>query len=301
MTQTIGFLGATTPSVWSDFVDAFDQRLLDLGWINGSNIKIDRRWAMGDEAKYAEHAAAFVRQGVNVIVTSGTPPALTVKQATAAIPIVFASAGDPVGSGLVASLAQPGGNVTGLSNQQTENAETRLKLLREAMPSLRHVAVLGNVNDDAKNVKLEMDAVRRAAHTLDLTVHPVHIRTKDEIIPGLQGVVGQVAALYVCTDPLVTTHLSRINTFATSQKLPTMYAFGEYVEAGGLMSYGANFPALFQRAADYVDKILSGTKPADMPVELAKEFDLVINLVTAQAIGLNIPTTLKNKATKLIQ
>jgi putative ABC transport system substrate-binding protein len=301
MTKTIGFLGATTLPVWSDFVAAFQQRLRELGWIDGSNVNIEFRWAEGDEANYAKYASEFVQLGVDVIVTSGTPPTLRAKQKTAAIPIVFASAGDPVHSGLVASLAQPGGNVTGLSNQQTENAEPRLKLLLEALPTLRHVAVLGNVNADAKNVKLEMDAVRQAAQTLGLTVHPVHIRTKDEIFPGLQGVAGQAAALYVCTDPLVTTYLSRINTFAISQKLATMYAFEEYVEAGGLMSYGANFPALFRRAGDYVDKILKGTQPTNIPVELPTKSDLIINLITAQAIGLNIPTTLKNKADKLIQ
>jgi len=301
MTKTIGFLGATTRLVWSDFVAAFEQRLSELGWINHSNIEIMDLWAEGDENSYAEIAAEFVQRGVDVIVTSGTPPALRAKEATATIPIVFASAGDPVGSGLVASLPRPGGNVTGLSNQQTEKAKPRLEFLLQALPSLRHVAVLANVNNDAKNVKLEMDAVRGAAHTLGLTVHPVHIRTKDDIIPGLQGVVAQVAALYVCTDPLVTTHLFRINTFATGRKLPTMYAFREYVEVGGLMSYGANFPDLFKRAGDYVDKILKGTPPANIPVELPQKFDLVINLITADVIGLNIPTTLKNKADELIQ
>jgi putative ABC transport system substrate-binding protein len=300
MTKTIGFLGATTLSVWSDFVAAFDQQLRHHGWIDGKNVKIEFRWAEGVEANYAKYASEFVQLGVDVIVTSGTPPTLEAKQATAAIPIVFASAGDPVGSGLVASLPRPGGNVTGLSNQQTEKAKPRLDFLLEALPSLRHVAVLGNVNNDAKNVKLEMDAVRQAAQTLRLTVHPVHVSKKDEIIPRLKG-LGQVDALYVCTDPLVTTHLSRINTFATGRKLPTMYAFREYVEAGGLMSYGANFPDLFKRAGDYVDKILNGTPPANIPVELPQKFDLVINLITADVIGLNIPTPLKNKADELIQ
>ena len=188
------------------------------------------------------------------------------------IPIVFAAAGDPVGTGLVGSLARPGHNVTGLSNQQTDLAGNQLQLLGEVVPGLRRVAVMGNV--DTPNVPLEMDEVRAAAAKLGLEVSAVAIRKMEDIVPGIEALKGRVDGLYVCTDPLITAHRIRINTFALSEKLPTMYAFREYVQAGGLMSYGPNFPDLFRRAGDFVDKIL-GTKPGDIPVEQPVKLDLI--------------------------
>jgi ABC-type uncharacterized transport system substrate-binding protein len=295
----IGFLGATTPTVWNAFITAFLQRLRELGWVDSQNVVIEYRWAEGREDRYAAFAAEFIRLKVDVIVTSGTAPIMAVKNATSQIPIVFAAAGDPVGTGLVGSLARPGGNVTGLSNQQTDLAGNRLELLREVVPNLRRLAVMGNVN--TANVMLEMNEVEAMAPKLGLQVVPLRIRKTEEIIPGLEGLKGRVDALYVSTDPLLTTHRGRINSFAMEEKLPTIFAFREYVVAGGLMSYGPNFPDLFRRAGDYVDKILRGAKPADIPVEQPVKFDLIINLKTAKAIGLAVPESFLLRANEVIE
>ena len=296
---TIGFLGATTPAVWSAFVAAFVQRLRELGWVDGSNIAIEYRWAEGRGERYAEFAAEFIRRKVDVIVTAGTPAIIAVKKATSEIPIVFAAAGDPVGTGLVASLARPGGNLTGLSNQQTDLAGGRLALLREVVPGLRRVAVMGNVS--TPNVMLEMNEVLAAAAKLGIEVSKIEIKKTEDIVPGMEALNGRVDGLYVCTDPLITTHTARINTLAIAEKLPTMYAFREYVRAGGLMSYGPNFPDLFRRAAEFVDKILRGAKPADLPVEQPVKFDLIINTTTAKALGLTIPAALLTRANEVIE
>jgi putative tryptophan/tyrosine transport system substrate-binding protein len=295
----IGFLGATTPTVWSAFLQAFLGRLRELGWVDGRNMTIEYRWAEGRNERYLEHTAEFVRRPVDVIVTSGTGPVLTVMQATKDIPIVFAAAGDPVGTGIVASLARPGGNVTGLSNQQTDLAGNRLELLREVVPGLRRVAVMGNVN--VPNVTLEMNEVQNVAPRIGINVTRLEVHKTEDIIPGIQALAGKVEALYVCTDPLITTNAVRINTLAMSEKLPTMYAFREYVRNGGLMSYGPNFPDLFRRAGDYVDKILKGAKPADIPVEQPVKFDMIINLTTAKALGLTIPEAFLIRANEVIE
>jgi len=296
---TIGFLGATTPKVWSAWVAAFLQRLGELGWVDGRNVAIEYRWAEGREDRYAEFAREFIRLKVGVIVTSGTGPVMAVKKATSDIPIVFAAAGDPVGTGIVAGLARPGGNVTGLSNQQTDLAGNRLELLREVAPSLRRVAVMGNVK--TPNVTLEMNEVEVVAPKLGLEVITMKINKTEDIVPGIESLKGRVDGLYVCTDPLLTTHAARINSFAISEKLPTMYAFREYVLNGGLMSYGPNFPDLFRRAGDFVDKILRGMKPADIPVEQPVKFDLIINLKTAKALGLTIPESFLLRANEVIE
>ena len=296
---TIGFLGATTPSVWSAFVTAFLLRLRELGWIDGRDVAIEYRWAEGRGERYAEFAAEFVRLKVDVIVTAGTPAVIAAMKATSAIPIVFAAAGDPIGTGLVASLPRPGGNVTGLSNQQTDLAGRRLELLRDVVPGLRRVAVMGNVN--SPNVALEMTEVQAAASKIGIEVTKLEIRKAEDIVPAIEALDGRVGALYVCTDPLITTHTARINTLAVSKKLPTMNAFREYTRAGGLISYGPNFPDLFRRAGDYVDKILRGAKPADLPVEQPVKFDLIINLNTAKALGLTIPEAFLIRANEVIE
>jgi putative ABC transport system substrate-binding protein len=235
---------------------------------------------------------------VNVIVTSGTGPTLSVMQSTKDIPIVFAAAGDPVGTGIVASLARPGGNVTGLSNQQTDLAGNRLELLREVIPGLKRVAVMGNVN--VPNVTLEMNEVQNVAPRLGIEVRRLEVHKTEDIVPGIEALAGKVQALYVCTDPLIT-HTVRINTLALTEKLPTMYAFREYVRQGGMMSYGPNFPDLFRRAGDFVDKILKGAKPADIPVEQPVKFDLIVNLTTAKALGLAIPEVFLVRANEVIE
>jgi putative ABC transport system substrate-binding protein len=220
-------------------------------------------------------------------------------KATSTIPIVFAAAGDPVRTGLVASLARPGGNATGLSNQQTDLGGIRLELLREIVPGLKQVAVLGNV--DSPIITLEMNSVLAAAAKLGLEAFRLEVRKTEDIDAGIESLKGRADALYICSDPLVTTHRVRINTLAVSQKLPTMYAFREYVQSGGLISYGPNFQDLFRRSGDYVDKILRGAKPADIPVEQPVKFDLIVNNTTAKAVGLTIPETFLVRANEVIE
>jgi ABC-type uncharacterized transport system substrate-binding protein len=289
---TIGFLGTTTPMSQSQWTAAFVQRLHQLGWIEGRTVAIEYRWAEERSDRYAEIAAEFVRLKVDVIVTAGSAvPAA--KQVTSAIPIVFAVALEPVGAGLVASLARPGGNVTGLSLQRTDTATKRLEFLREVVPGFRRLAILGNVGNPA--VVLDMREVQAAARTLGLDVIKLEIRRGEDIAPAFETLKGRADALYVCIDPLVNTH--RIRT----ARLPTMHAPREYVEAGGLMSYGPNIPDLYWRAAGYVDKILRGAKPADIPVEQPTKFDLVINLTTAKALGLEMPPMLLARANEVIE
>jgi putative tryptophan/tyrosine transport system substrate-binding protein len=296
---TIGFLGQSTRSAASEWVAAFVQRLHELGWIENRTVAIDYRWAEGREERFAEVADEFVRLKVDVIVTSGTPAVLASKHATSVIPIIFATAGDPVGNNLVASLAQPGGNVTGLSVQTGDLAGKRLELLREVVPGLRRVAIMANVGNLA--TVLELGELQAAAGTLGLELVTLEIRHAQDIVPAFEALKGRSEALYVSTDGLINTNRIRINILAVGARLPTMYGSRDYVEAGGLMSYGPNFPDLFRRAAGYVDKILRGTKPGNIPVEQPTKFDLIINLTTAKALGLAIPESFLLRANELIE
>jgi putative ABC transport system substrate-binding protein len=294
----IGYLGQNTASTQSQWVAAFVQRLRDLNWIDGRSVAIEYRWAEGRRERYAEIAAEFVRLKVHVIVTGGTA-VVAAKEATSVIPIVFAGAGDPVGSGFVASLARPGGNVTGLSNQQTDLAGKRLELLREVVPSLRRLAVMGDAGNPG--AVAEMREAQTTAGALGFEVTSSEIRGAEDIVPAFDALKGRADALLVSASPLMTTNRVRITTLALGLRLPTMLGLREYVEAGGLMSYGANLPDLWRRAADFVDKILRGTKPADLPVEQPSKFDLVINLTTAKALGLAVPPTLLARADEVIE
>ena len=296
---TIGFLGQTTHSGGSEWVAAFVQRLHELGWNEGRTIAIEYRWAEGREERFAELAAELVRLKVDVIVTSDTPQVLAAKQATSVIPIVFATAGDPVGNNLVASLARPGGNVTGLSNLISETGGKRLEFLREVVPGLRRLAILANVSNPA--VVLDMGDVQAAARTLGLEVTTLEIRRAQDIVPAFEALNGRAEALYVSSDALVNANRIRINILAVGARLPTMHGSGDYVEAGGLMSYGVNFPDQFRRTADYVDKILRGAKPGDIPVEQPTKFDLIVNLTTAKALGLTIPESFLLRADEVIE
>jgi putative ABC transport system substrate-binding protein len=295
---TIGYLGAASSSIQSRWTAALLQRLRELGWIEGRTVAIEVRWADGRSDRYAEIAAEFVRLKVDVIVTSGGS-LVAAKQATSAIPIVFALASDPIGDGLVASLARPGGNVTGLSVQAPDLAGKRLELLREVVPGLRRLAILANAGYPAAVV--EMDEAQTTARRLGLEVATHAIRRAEDIAPAFEALKGHADALYVCTDPLVGTNRIRINTLALGARLPTIHNFRDAVEAGGLMSYGPNIPDLFRRAGDFVDKILRGTKPADIPVEQPTKFDLVVNLITAKALGLTIPETFLVRADEVIE
>jgi putative ABC transport system substrate-binding protein len=295
----IGYLGANTPSAESQRIAAFLQRLRELGWIEGRTITMEVRWAEGRNERFAEIAAEFVRLKVDVIVVAGIAAVVAAKQAASMIPIVFAVAGDPVGSGVVASLARPGGNVTGLSLQTTDLVGKRLELLREVLPGLRRIVVMADVSSPIG--ELEMREVQAAAGALGLEVVTSEVRRAEDITPAFDAFKGRANALYVVAGPLVTTNRIRINILALGARLPTMHGQRDNVEAGGLMSYGANFPDLYRRAADYVDKILHGMKPGELPVEQPTKFDLIVNVTTAKALGLSIPESFLVRADEVIE
>jgi putative tryptophan/tyrosine transport system substrate-binding protein len=296
---TVGVLGPGTPSSYGQWVATFVRRLHELGWIEGRTVTIEYRWAEGRTERAADIAAEFVQRRVDVIVTSGTGTVLAAKQATSVIPIVFAAAGDPVGTGIIAGLARPGGNITGLSGQTSDAAGKRLELLREVVAGLRRLAIIGNVGNPL--TVLEIGEVQAAARTLGLEVISLEVRRGEDIVPAFEALNGRAEALYVVLDPLTNTHRIRINTLALAARLPTMHGSREFVEAAGLMSYGTNFSDLWRRAGDYVDKILHGAKPGDLPVEQPTKFDLIINLTTAKALGLEIPPTLLVAADEVIE
>jgi putative ABC transport system substrate-binding protein len=277
----------------------FLQRLRELGWVEGRNVAIEYRWAEGRNERYAEIAAELVTLNVDVILTLGTAAVFAAKRATSVIPIVFTAAGDPVGTGLVASLARPGGNVTGLSTQQTDLATKRLELLREVVPGLRRLAIIANT--DSAGAVLDMRVVRTTAESLGLEAVPIEIKKAEDIAPAFNALAGRAEALYVVLDPLMNTNRTRINESALVAGLPTVHSVRDYVEAGGLLSFGPNRFATHRRAADIVDKILRGAKPADIPVEQPTKFELVINLITAKTLGLTIPEQLLATADELIQ
>jgi ABC-type uncharacterized transport system substrate-binding protein len=296
---TIGFIGSSTPSAMAPWVTAFVQRLRELGWIEGRTVAIEYRWAEGRNERYTEIANEFVRSKVNVIVTYGTPSSKAAKQATPVIPVIFAAAADPVGNGLVSSLARPGANITGLSLQQSDIVGKKLELLRELLPDLRHLAVMGNVGNPAS--LLEMGEVKTAATRLGIGIVSFDIRRAEDISPAFDASKGRAQALYVSTDPLIFTNVGRINTLALGAHLPTIYNGREYIQLGGLMSYGPSYPDLFRRAAEFVDKILRGVKPSNLPVEQPTKFEFVINLTTAKALGLTIPVALLARADETIE
>jgi putative ABC transport system substrate-binding protein len=296
---TIGFLDATSRSTQGQVASEFVRRLRELGWHEGRNLTVEVRWAEGRRERYAEIAAEFVRLKVDVIVTYALPAIFAVKQATSTIPIVFTAAGDPVENGLVESLSHPGGNVTGLSNATGELAGKRIEILREIVPTLHRLAVMGNVT--ASNAVIEMQKVAVAARTLGVEYIPLEIHRAADIETAIAGVTGRVDALYVALDPLVNTNRVRINTLALGAHLPTAEPFREFVEAAGLMSYGPNLPDLYRRAGDFVDKILKGAKPADIPIEQPTKFDLIVNLTTAKAIGVTFPPALLARADEVIE
>jgi putative ABC transport system substrate-binding protein len=296
---TIGFLGPNTLSIDNQRVSAFVHRLRELGWSEGSNVAIEYRWGEGRKERFAEIANEFVQLKVDIIVTSGTIPVVAAKHATSTIPIVFAAVGDPVGNGLVASLARPGGNVTGLSNQATDLVGKRLDLLREVVPGLRRLAIIAN--SDSPAAEVEKREAEMMARMVGLQVVISEIRGPEDIAPGFKAIEGRADAVYVCNDPLVTTNRARIAALASGMRLPAMYNVREFVEASGLMSYGPNFLDLYRRAAEFVDKILRGAKPGDIPVEQPTKFEMLINLKAAKALGLVIPPALLSRADEVIE
>jgi putative tryptophan/tyrosine transport system substrate-binding protein len=283
----IGFYSLGSAAAMNNWVAAFVQRLRELGWIEGRTVAIEYRWAEGRSERLAEIAAEFVRLKVDVIVTHSAAPVVAAKRATSVIPIVFAAAADPLGTGLVESLALPGRNVTGLSVQTTDLAAKRLELLREVVPSLRRVAILANAGNPA--AELEVREVQTAARTLGLEATTSEIRRAEEIGPAIEALKGHADALYIAGDTLLTASRLRISILALGARLPTVCGVPEFMDVGGLMAYGPNFPDLFRRTANYVDKILRGAKPGELPVEQPTKFELVINLTTARVLGIEVP------------
>jgi putative ABC transport system substrate-binding protein len=296
---TVGLLGPTTASVAGQWTAALVQRLRELGWIEGRTVAIEYRWAQARQDRVAEIASEFVSMKVDVIVTSGVSIITVLKQATSTIPIVFVAAADPVGYGLVASLARPGGNVTGLSNQSSDLTAKRIELLREATPRLSQMGVM--VNPSYPAAIPEMVEVQATARTLGIEVVTLEVQRPGDIEPVFDAMKNRVQALMVMRDRLTFDSHPLINTLALAARLPTMHGFRASVESGGLMSYGSNFRDQSRRAADYVDKILRGTKPADLAVQQPTKFELLINLKTAKALGLDMPPRLLMLADELIE
>jgi ABC-type uncharacterized transport system substrate-binding protein len=295
----IGYVAPTNPLIPSRSTGAFLQRLRELGWIEGQTITIESRWAAGRPERLDEIAAEFVRLKVDLIVTSSTNDSIVMKQVAPQIPMVFAVSGDPVGVGLVASLARPGGNVTGLSNQSTDSVGKRLQLLREIVPGLHRLAILANPS--SPQAMVEVSEVQAAARTLGVDVATSEMRQTADVNSAFELLKSRADALYIVSDPLANTNRILIGTLALGARLPMMCGFREFVAAGCLMSYGPNLPDLYRRAAEFADKILRGAKPADIPVEQPTKFELVINLKTAKALGITVPPVELARADEVIE
>jgi putative ABC transport system substrate-binding protein len=296
----IGLLSLFSPALGESMAESFRQALRELGYMEGQNILLESRWAEGHRERLAELAADLVRLEVAVIVTESTPATLAAKQATQMIPIVMAAVGDPVAVGLVASLARPGGNVTGLTFQAPELSGKRLELLKEAAPQTTLVAVLWNAANPSHMRNLE--GVKAAAQALGLQLHAVAVRTPTDFDRAFEAMAStRPSALITLADGMLWDNRTPIVAFAAKSRLPAIFPDREFAEAGGLMTYGQNLTANFRRAAAFVDRILKGAKPADLPVEQPMTFEFVINLQTAQTLGLTIPPTLLFQATELIR
>jgi putative tryptophan/tyrosine transport system substrate-binding protein len=295
---SIGFLGPTSTQAWlPSWTAALESRLGELGWIKDRTIAIEYRWAEGHSERLAEIAAEFTRLEVNVIVALGTQSALAARRATDVVPIVFVSVGDPMGTGLVESLAHPGGNATGLSNQSSDLAGKRLEVLTEGVFGLHRLGILINAENAAS--VLEMGEVQTAARNLGLTVVTSEVRSGKDIAPAVEALTGRVDALYIVPDPLFGAYRLEFKNYAA--RLPMMVGLPDPVEAGiALMSYAPNQRDLFRRAADFVDKILRGVRPGDISVEQPTKFELVVNLTVAKALGLKIPESFLVRADEVI-
>jgi putative ABC transport system substrate-binding protein len=297
-TRIVGFLGANTPSAAGHLTTAFVTRLRELGWVEGRNLTIEYRWAAGQTAKFQQFATELVAAGADVIVTSGDAAAKAARQATNKVPIVMAATANILATGLVKSLARPGGNVTGLTFSTVDTVGKRLELLKEAVPGLNRAAVLFNPDANPE----EVAATREVAPALGVVLDVFEFR----VLGDLDRIASypersRIGALFVVSDPLVFTNRIAINDFAIREKLPTVHRLKEYATDGGLISYGPDFVTFFRRAAEYVDKILKGAKTEDLPVEQPTFYQLVLNLKTAKAIGLTIPPTLLTRADEVIE
>jgi len=296
----VGFLGNATPALEANLVGPFREGLRDLGYVEGQNVVIEYRWAEGDYARLPALIAELIAQRVDVIVTAGTPASLAVKKATTSVPLVMVAVGDPVATGLVASLGRPGGNITGLTSISAEMDGKRLELLREVMPRISHIAVLWNAASPIQVIQER--ETRAAAQVLGMKSLSLGVRTREEIEDAFAAIVkDRPGALLVLADRLFLYHRARIMSFAAQHHLPGVYAYRELVEAGGLMSLGPSYAGMHRRAAYFVDKILKGAKAGDLPVERPATFELVVNLKAAKALGLTIPPSVLLRATEVIQ
>src|SRR5215467_9708811 len=296
----IGFLAAPSPSFFSTRMNAFREGLYDLGHVEGKNIAIEYRYAGGKLDRLPGLAAELVRLKVDVIVTSSAPGAVAAKKATGTIPVVFVTAGDPVHMGLVTSLARPGGNITGLTTHAPELSGKRLELLREVVPRITRVAVLWNPSNPSFSEMLKEMQASSKAHALQL--QSLEVRSLEDFEGAFESITKDHShAIIVVSDPFLNTHNRLILDLAVKHRLPAMYGGPEVVDAGGLMSYGPGFSDQYRRAATYVDKILKGTKPADLPVERPMKFELVINLKTAKQIDLTIRPNVLYRANRVIK
>lgn len=296
----VGFLASATASAAPHLLQAFRQGLRDLGWVEGRNIAIEYRWAEGRPERLIVLAADLVRLNVDVIVSPGTRGPLAAQHVTRAIPIVMMTARDPVASGLAASLARPGGNVTGLTVMAPELGGKQLRLLKEVVPGLVRVGVLWNSH--SLYPALVMKETQLAASAMGILVESLEVRVPEDFEKAFEAaLLGQVGALITVEDSLTVTHRRWIMDFAAQSRLPTIYGVREFVDAGGLMMYGADLRDLFRRSAAYVDRILKGARPADLAIEQPTMFELVINRKTAKALGLTIPPSLLLRADQVIE
>ena len=296
----IGFLGNTTAALEANLIEPFRQGLRDLGYEEGRNITIEYRWAEGKYERFPALIAELVALNLDVMVTAGTPAALAVKKAAISVPLVLAAIGDPVGAGVVPSLARPGGNITGLSATATDLEGKRLQLLGEVVPGLSHVAVMWNPLNVFQEISIKQ--LSAAGQTLKIKVQPVAVGVAEDLGTAFATLMkDKPQALIILADRIFLHNRARLMDFATHNRLPGVYAYRELVEAGGLMSFGPSYEDLHRRAATYVDKILKGAKPADLPLEQPTKFNLVVNLRAAEALGLTIPGSILARADEVIE
>jgi putative ABC transport system substrate-binding protein len=296
----IGLLSPFSPVDATPWHKAFQSGLRDLGWVEGRNISIEYRYAEGKSDRLPDLAADLVRLNVDIIVTTITPDALAAKNATKVIPIVMAAAGEPVASGLIESLARPGGNVTGLSQMTVELGGKRLELLKEIVPKLARVAVLWEPRIAIS--RLAWHEIQLPARQLGIELHSLEILSANDFDKAFEAAVRvRAGALAIMPSPMFTTNLKQIANQAAKSHLPSIYNVGDFAEAGGLVTYGPDRADLFRRAATYVDKILKGAKPADLPVEQPTKFEMAVNMKTAKALGIKFPQSILVQATKIIE
>ena len=295
----LAYVDPYSPSSTPAATSAFWARLQELGWVRGQNLIVETHWAEGRVDRLPALMAEVVADKVDVIVTRGTPATLAAKNATSTIPVVFASMGDPVGTGVAASLAQPGGNLTGLSSESSDLGGKWLELLQEAIPRLSTVAVVANPESAyVRNIRKHLES---SAKTRGLKLWFAEVREPSALPTAFRQARRQAQAALVLADPLMFSHPEKVTKLAAGNRLPTVYTFRAFADAGGLMTYGADTTTLFQRAAHYVDKILRGANPADLPIEQPTHFRLIVNLKAAQGLGLTFPESILLRADEVIR